>query len=173
MRKSLAVFLASLVIAFSIFPIMFLAYEKNYVEVCLKAWPPALRPYIDYLPFFSTWYGDFTKAVWIAMIAVIIVDFLWMRKLKISMSKQIFMVLTILTMVCGITFHFIWDWSYKIYAFVAGMFLFAVWAIFLLKLFLEKVCPHIRRSFKKKPMVNTLEACPRLAPIEGQGEGET
>jgi len=46
---------------------MFTAYGEFYVKPLLEKYPPALRPIIDYEPFFSTWYGIITISVWILL----------------------------------------------------------------------------------------------------------
>jgi len=93
--------------------------------------------------------GFLLLLAWIGFI-VTAIDFLWMKKSKINLNLDIFVVLTIVTIICGIVFlSFPWSEDFKIYFYVGGEFLFAVWAIFLWKLFLEKVCPHIERRLKK------------------------
>ncbi|RLI19316.1 hypothetical protein DRO54_08680 [Candidatus Bathyarchaeota archaeon] len=59
--------LASIILAVAIFPSMFTAYGEFYVKPLLEKYPPALRPIIDYEPFFSTWYGIITISVWILL----------------------------------------------------------------------------------------------------------
>lgn len=88
-----------------------------------------------------------------------------MNKLKLA-----FIMLSIATIMCGVTFFCCQKLINRLYVAVAGQFLLAVWAIFLWKLFLEKVCPHIERRFKK-PTVNPLEACSPPNP-KGRAERE-
>lgn len=67
-----------------------------------------------------------------------------MNKLKLA-----FRVLSIATIMCGVTFFCCQKLINRLHVAVAGEFLLAVWVIFLWKLFLENVCPYIGRKLKK------------------------
>ncbi len=61
--------LISVVVAVAIWPVTYAIYREFYVKPFLQSAPPYLRPYIDYQPFFSTWYGMFTLAVWVCIVS--------------------------------------------------------------------------------------------------------
>ena len=66
-----------------------------------------------------------------------------------------------------------WTWNGGIYVMVAGLILFEAWGVFFVKLFTRKVFPRLKAlKDKKKPTVNPLEACHRLALSEGQKENK-
>jgi hypothetical protein len=80
-KAKLVALIISLVIAAAILPLMFLPYQKVYVEPTLQRYPPELRPYIDPYPFLATSYALCTFAVWGLLF------FLWIGKTIIETRK--------------------------------------------------------------------------------------
>ena len=60
----------TLIIAVANLPLQYMAYRFFYVEPFIASFPEAIRPFVDYEPFFSTWYGGSTIGVWLALIAL-------------------------------------------------------------------------------------------------------
>jgi nitric oxide reductase large subunit len=80
-KAKLVVLIISIVIAVAILPLMFLSYQKFYVEPTLQRYPQELHPYIDLTPFLATSYGYCTLAVWVLL------WFVWMGKAIIKTRK--------------------------------------------------------------------------------------
>ena len=74
-----------MIIAVAVLPVSFMAYKEFYVKPFLLSYPEALRPWIDYEPFFSTAYGDFTKLVRIGLgVSWLLIVAIKISKLKIK-----------------------------------------------------------------------------------------
>jgi len=56
-KKKLCLLIISTIGYVVLFYALFLAYTAFYVKPLLLSYPAALRPYIDYDPFFATWFG--------------------------------------------------------------------------------------------------------------------
>lgn len=70
----------TVIIAIANLPLQYLAYRVLYVEPLLRSEPAYLRPFIEYEPFFRTWYGGSTIIVW----AVLIVSWIWHLVFKLA-----------------------------------------------------------------------------------------
>jgi len=60
----------SVIIAISNLPLQFVAYRMLYVEPFIASFPYWIRPFVEYEPFFGTWYGASTIIVWAALIVL-------------------------------------------------------------------------------------------------------
>lgn len=96
-KAKLVALIISIVIAVAILPLMFISYQKFYLEPTLQRYPKALQPYIDLNPFFATSYALYTYAVWLLLFS------LWMVKSIIKTRKTAM----VTTLILCINFSFL------------------------------------------------------------------
>ena len=90
MKREIAALLAiTIVIAIGNLPLHFIVYRECYVKPFLLSQPEWLRPYIDYEPFFSTWYGISTIVVWLFLGVLWLVAFPVFKKIRGKTARAV------------------------------------------------------------------------------------
>jgi hypothetical protein len=74
----------TVIIAVANLPLQYLAYRVLYVEPFVASQPEAIRPIVNYEPFFHTWYGASTIIVWFALIVLWLGHLGFKRKMTVK-----------------------------------------------------------------------------------------